>query len=57
MNEDDPNNHNPHQEPQEPPEDKGYPPSIGMFLTIVFHLTPQVLYIFGNLRQNPVNSR
>ena len=51
MNEDDPNHHDLHQEPQ---EDKGHPPSIGRFLTIIFHLTPQVLYSFGNLRQNPV---
>ena len=33
-------------------EDQGQ--SIGKFLTTIFHLTPQVLYIFGNPRQNPV---
>ena len=51
FNEDDPNHHDHHQESQ---EDGGCPPSTGRFLTSIFHLTPQVLYIFGNLRQNPV---
>ena len=30
----------------------GWTPSMGKFLTTIFHLTPQVLYIFGKLRQN-----
>ena len=38
----------------DPLDDNGHPPSIWRFLTTIFHLTPQVLYIFGNLRQNPV---
>ena len=50
FSEDDPNHHDHHQEPQ---EDGGYPPSMGRFLTTIFHLTPQVLYIFRNLWQNP----
>ena len=43
FNEDDPNHHDHHQEPH---EDGGYPPSMGRFLTPIFHLTPQLLHIF-----------
>ena len=54
LNDDRSNHHDPHQEHQEPQEDKGCPQSIKRFLTTIFNLTPQVLYIFGNLTQNPV---
>ena len=37
--------------------DQGHPPSIERFLTISFHLTSQLWYIFGNLRQNPIEWR
>ena len=43
FNEDDPNHNHHHQEPQ---ENQGLPPSMGRFLTTIFHLTSQVLYIF-----------
>ena len=51
FNEVDPNHYDHHQEPH---EGGGCPPSMGRFLKTIFYLTPQVLYIFGNLRQNPV---
>ena len=54
FNEDDPKHHNDYQEPKEPQEDQGHPPSMGRFLMDIFHITPQVLYIFGNLGPNPV---
>ena len=53
FNEDDSNHHDPHQEPQEPQEDQGCHANTGRFLTTIFHLICQVLYIFANLRQNP----
>ena len=46
FNEDDDNNHNHRHEPQ---EDGEPPPSVGRFLTTIFHLIPKVLYIFGKL--------
>ena len=52
FSEDDPNHHDHHQEPH---ENEGHPPSTGMFLTTIFHLKTQVLYIFGNLRQIKFN--
>ena len=42
FNEDDLNHHDHHDESQ---DDGGYPPSLGMFLTTLFHLTSQVLHI------------
>ena len=56
FNEDDPNNHDHHQEPQ---EDGRRPPSTSLpsmrtFLTTIFLLTTKVLNIFESLRQNTV---
>ena len=43
-----------HHDPQECQDDQECPPSTGRFLMAIFQIRPYVLYIFGNLRQNPV---
>ena len=54
LSEDDPRHEDHYQGPQ---EEGGHPPSMWRFPTTIFHLTPKVLYIFGNLRQNQVQWR